>query len=42
MYESLRDTERTNELSINWCLGDEQTEVTIGSTGNMDPRHASD
>ena len=38
MYESSRDTEKTNELSINWCEGDAQTEVTIGSTGTIDQR----
>ena len=38
MYENARDTERTNELSINWSDGDEQMEVTNGSTGALDPR----
>jgi len=32
-YEPPRETEKTNNLSVNWSIGDTCTEVTDGRTG---------
>ena len=32
-YEASRETEKTNNISINWCLYDQAPEVTDGRTG---------
>lgn len=33
LYEASRETQKTKEHSINWCLGDPKAEVSDGTKG---------